>query len=472
MKIAVIRRIGEVALFSLAVGAVNMLFPRDPGFFAGVFNPYLFLALLVAAYYGKYYGLASLALSCLVVALPLPAVLQLRRPEIWQLSYWRQLGRMAPVPVALTLAGVWVFGLVRDAGASRLQRTRERLKSFSRRAADLLRQKKALETVNRELERRISRQQESVTALHGEIQQLFSLNLGGALEALLETVCRFSGATAASVWEYRPEGKELALSTAVGERRNLPAAIPVEGTIEGWVVRNSMIFSVKMLVQYENLRKMDSGRNLLTLPLHAGRRIWGVLNIADMPFVRYNLYTEKLVAMIVALTAPALEKALEYESVMRQAEVNPHTGLPGFSQFYSLLVSTLARVREAQGTASVIVLELANFERLQEEHGRERVVGLLGSLSAEMESLARGQASFFHYKSENQLAILFPNLDYDGASLFSLEALGAVNDRQWLLEQQPVHLEVILGYASLGEKEAGPEDLLQTAEHILEMQKL
>ena len=43
------RRIGELLLFSTAIGVVNVFFRRNPGFFAGSFNPYLLLALITAA---------------------------------------------------------------------------------------------------------------------------------------------------------------------------------------------------------------------------------------------------------------------------------------------------------------------------------------------------------------------------------------------------------------------------------------
>ncbi len=47
-------RSGELFLFSLIIAAINLLFRQNPGFFKGSFNPYLALALIVAAYYGKY----------------------------------------------------------------------------------------------------------------------------------------------------------------------------------------------------------------------------------------------------------------------------------------------------------------------------------------------------------------------------------------------------------------------------------
>ncbi len=469
-----IKRIGELLLFSIAIGAVNLFFRDNPGFFRGSFNPYLLLALVVAAYYGKYYGLLSLLFSSLIIALPLPFVIDFFQSGTWGLPYWVDLRSVAPVPMAATLVSAYILGLIRDAQAGRLAKAKERVRLFSRQKGGLLKQKRVLETINQELEQRVSRQQDSITALHSEIQELYSLNLDKALETILSTVQRFSGATEVSIWQVLPETKDLHLVVSRGwdENGSRPTVISVENSIEGWVLRNNTVFSVKMLGQYENLRQMDRGHNIMTFPVAAGRKIWGVLNIADMPFAKYNLYTEKLVTMILALAAPALERAVEYEAVVTQAEVHPVTGLPGFTQFFSLLKNTLLRARRNKETLSVLILELTNFDTLSESFGRENVLQRVSQLAGQLVILSKNKANLFHYKDENQIAVLYPHLDYDGASLFSLETLGMINEKEWTLNEQIVNLEVMIGYASLSEEQLEAEGLLQIAENILEMQKV
>ena len=469
-----ITRIGELLLFPIAIGAVNLFFRDNPGFFRGSFNPYLLLALIVAVYYGKYYGLLSLLFSSLIIALPLPFVLSIFQPGTWGLSYWVDLRSVPPVPMAATLVSAYILGLIRDAQTGRLAKAKERVRLFSRQKGELLKLKRVLETINQELEQRVSRQQDSITALHSEIQELYSLNLDKALETILSTVQRFSGATEVSIWQVHPETKDLHLVVSRGwdESGSRPTVISVENSIEGWVLRNNTVFSVKMLGQYENLRQMDRGHNIMTFPVAAGRKIWGVLNIADMPFAKYNLYTEKLVTMILALAAPALERAVEYEAVVTQAEVHPVTGLAGFTQFFSLLKNTLQGARRDKETLSVLILELTNFDTLSESFGRENALRLVSQLAGQLLILSRNKANLFHYKDENQIAVLYPHLDYDGASLFSLETLSMINEKEWILQEQKVNLEVMVGYASLSEEQLEAEGLLQIAENILEMQKV
>jgi len=467
-------RIGELLIFSIAIGAVNLFFRDNPGFFRGSFNPYLLLALIVAAYYGKYYGLLSLLISCLIIALALPWALNIFKPGTWALSYWTNLRSLAPVPMAATLVSAYILGLIRDAQVGRLTKAKERVRLFSRQKGELTKQKRILETINQELEQRVSRQQDSITALHSEMQELYSVNLEKALETILGTVQRFSGASVLSIWEAHPESKDLRMAAQRGweEGASRPTVVSAENSLEGWVARNNTTFSVKMLGQYENLRKMDRGVNIMTFPVTAGRKIWGVLNIAEMPFAKYNLYTEKLVTMVLALAAPALERAVEYEAVVTQAEVHPVTGLPAFAQFFSLLNETLKRARQNKETLSVLILELTNFDTLAETFGRNNALQLISRLAGQMVILSRNKARLFHYKDENQIVLLYPYLDYDGASLFSLEALNGINANAWSLNEKSVNLEVMVGYASLSEEQVEAEGLLQIAENILEMQKV
>ena len=78
----------------------------------------------------------------------------------------------------------------------------------------------------------------------------------------------------------------------------------------------------------------------------------------------------------------------------------------------------------------------------------------------------------FSYREDSQLAVLCPNLDYDGASLYCLEALAAINKKDWKIGGEAVELEMIAGYASakVGLYEA--EGLLRQAEHLLLLQKV
>ena len=340
--------------------------------------------------------------------------------------------------------------------------------------AVLNREVRALKLVNSELERRVYGQEDSLTTLYTRIQDFQSVNLNKALSSILETVSQFTGATKCSIWEYVQESKTLELRSSYGwdEEMSNVTTLPASECIEGWVVRNNTAFSAKMLLQYENLRRMDRGRNLFTAPLLAGRRVWGVINIEDMPFEKYNVYTEKMLQLIIALSATALEKAIEYECIVKQEDTNPITKLPSYTNFMNILEDRIKRARVEHGTLSVLIVEIRNFELLSEIYGKKEVLSLFVSLVGIMQEISGGKGRFFHYKNDNQIVMIYPNIDFDGASLYSLDVLDRVGRSTWEIKGNRVQLDLILGYSSLSERIKGANQLLEVAENLLEMQKI
>jgi GGDEF domain-containing protein len=465
--------IAELAAFSILIGGANAFFPQNPGFLLGPFNPYLVLALFAAVLYGKYHGFASLLFSAFMVVLPLPVVTGMAGGSGVDLpAYWSALWNLAPIPTAITMVEVYLLGLIRDSLARSDRRNRDRIADISRDKGLLMRQMRVLSTANLELEERIARQEDSITSLYAQIETLQSLNLSKALQVILEMARRFVGATRCSIWEHRPDSGRLQLVASQGREEGAPASLPDEDTIEGWVVRNNMTFSLKMLLEYDTLARLDKGRNIITLPISAGRRIWGVLNIEEMPFAKYNLYSEKLLLLIMSLAGPALERAIEYDATVTQEEINAVTGLPSFSRFYLFLEKELERVSAAHGTLAVVIFELLNFAALSQSFGKEETLTLLARVARSTQGMSGPQSRLFHYKGEGQLVLLCPNLDSDGVSLFSLNVLGKANTEEWKVKESRAYLELILGFAVRTGAEKSPGELLDAAENLLEMQKV
>ncbi len=470
-----IRLLTELAVLALAVGAINLLFPGSPGFLLSPVNPYLIVSLVVAAYYGRYPGFFVLSCILIVILGPLPPLLAVLYPEIQDAGALRgEVLSTGLIPFATSVVGTYLFGFIRDATHAELRRIHERLRRTIREKVSLARRATALEQVNRELEERVFRQSDSLTALYSQVQNLHSYDLRKALDALLEIIEKFTQATSASVWEYSADAKELRLvahrgGAAEGRSKTI---VPAANSIEGWVVRNDIVYSVRLLSRYANLRELDDQRNIMTLPIKAGTRVWGVLSIEAMPFERYNLNTERLLQVIMALVSPALENAVENQTTLADAQMDKHTGLPTYSQFHAILEKDIYRAKLTHGHLSVVIVEIANTKDLRSQFGDEKYYALLLGLVRSLEGLAEGKAHLFHYQEDGQLALLYPNLDFDGASMSCLEILSMITTTEWTINEQSVSIDAVVGYASLGDEKQTADDLLDNAEHLLEMQKV
>ena len=470
-----IRKILETSLLSLAISGVNLFFPGDPGFIGLYFLPYAVAAVCISSYYGRRYGLISLGVSILSIAGLLPLLLHIIYSIDIPISYWEKLLNSSYIPIPIILAFIYLFGMIRAGYMHSIEKMKERIKELARRNHRLNRISEAQTEVNRELEERVSKQQDSVTNLYAQIQSMNSLDHKKILQVLLETVVIFTKTKKASIWSVEEDDpNSLALQTTTGwsENENTASTIPLDGSIEGWVFRNRNMFSARMLLQYENLTKICTGRNIITLPIALSGKVWGVLNIEDMPFEKYNLYTEQLLTIIVSLTRSALENALEYESLVQKEETDTATGLPLFSQLYRFLDEKIKGPEATRGYISIVVLEIVNMDKIISDHGNEGATTIFRDILQRMDRLTGGRAKSFKYKNNNQCAYAFTDMDYDGVSMFCLEALGSISEGGFRISNTDVAVELILGYAVAGKATSDVNELLDEAEHLLEIQKV
>ncbi len=458
----------EILGFSLVFFLFNFfVFPHNPGFLKGPFNPYTALALIIAAYYGKFFGFISYLLAIVLIMIPVSR-------NSAPVEYWAYLWRSQSVRMTIVLVGVYILGMIRDSYTARINHyqsiTRKEVMEKSKYKKEVV----ALSAVNNELEERVLRQTESVTSLYTQIKALHTQNLTETLNVLLKTVNKFSWAEKASIWRYDQSTLQLVMIANIGWQSHDydNSILDIDESIEGWCFRNNMIFSVRMLLEYDNLSKMDKKRNIFTFPINFSSSSWGILNIEEMPFTKYNLYVEKILSILVDLAAPEIERAVEYESVIKFDEINPHTNLPAYSQFYTMLEKSVDKATAGNNHFSIVIIELLNFSELVSDFGEESTFKLIMELLDKLNTLSTNKIDLFHYKESCQLALYYPDIDYDGASMFCLQTLGIINNTSWKIYDRTLVLDAILGYSSFGNQPIPVEELLSVAENLLEMQKV
>ncbi|MBN2659444.1 MAG: hypothetical protein JXR86_20475 [Spirochaetales bacterium] len=458
----------EILVLVLILFFINLFFFQDnPGFLKGQFNPYSALALLAAAYYGKFFGFLAFFLTLVVTMIPVS-----RDPAIF--GYWRILWSENNISLTFQIVGVYIFGLIRDTYTLQVNNYRSTTRKEVSEKFKYKKEVEALAAVNQELEERVLRQTEAVASLYTQIKALHSRNLTETLNVLLQTVQKFSRAVKASIWRFDNSSLKLIMTANIGwspeDFEN--SILDIDESIEGWSFRNNKLFSVRMLLDYENLMKLDRKRNIFTFPISFAGHVWGVLNIEDMPFTKYNLYVEKILSIFIDLSAPEIERAVEYDSLISYDEINPHTGFPAYSQFFHIVEINIAKGETGTHNFSIVLIEILNFPELAERHGEADLWDMLKILMEELSSLSDNKIDFFHYKETNQIAIYYPDIDYDGVSMFCLEMVGLINNGKWKIRDESVNMEVILGFSSFGSQPVPPYELLAVAEHLLEMQKV
>lgn len=464
-----IRIFTEIFLYHLLVFAADFYLPSSPGFSESYFIPYLWGCLILSSLYGMNTGLLYLLVSTLFIYLIVPLSHSFFHGEFF-LSLISDIFLKSRIPLSLALLTVYFLGLIQRHYRYSVERFRERLKVRSSESLNCKRTSRALKTVNREFEERITRQQDSVSALFSQYKKMDSLNTGYILTTMMETIQLFTDVSRASVWRYSRETSFLHLVKTLGNEDREQDRISLEGTIEGFVFRNNQMYSVKMAVEMKELHKMHSYENIMTIPVLHGRERWGILNIEEMPFEKFSSYSEKLIQLIISLASASLEKALNYESLVNKTNVDRTTGLPLYGQFYQVLEEELKSARRDNSSVSVILFELVNYEELKKA-GDSEVKKLFYQILEGVLSETGHEFYYFCYKEINQLAVIASTLDFDGVSYYALNCIKAFSQGDWELYGRPVNMEVVLGYATRRDENTCAEDLIREAETLLDMSR-
>ncbi len=454
----------EALAVGVLVSLLGLLFPGDQGFAGLGYLPQALTAVVVASLLGAGPGVLALVSAALATAaLPLlAAILGFRFPPASSLS----LLELARIPAAVSLVGALAAGSIRDAAEKREKKLFERIRETVRRSERLSNMTDTLIKINEELEARVSGQRESVSTLYARIRKMDKLELGSVLEALLEGVRAFSQAERAAVYEYDPLSGRLALQTWIEAKPE--EALDLADCIEGWAFRNDRSFSLRMVGSELGLAHIDTKRSILTYPLKAGEQAWGILNIDEMPFYRYNPTTEKNLEIIVSLAAAYIRRSVDFRERVLKRPRNLVTGLPGYGELVRLLGEELANRDLVRGSLSAVLVEFLDFDKLVFEHSGVKALGIIKTIA--VESAKSERAIAFHYKSESQLAFILPGRDRDGASLFCLEFAQLVDTRAPQIDGVAIRLEPVFGLAAAGQA-ADTQTLLAEAERLLALSR-
>ena len=346
----------------------------------------------------------------------------------------------------------------------------QRIQHLTKENYHLKREKDAQFAVARELSHRIGFQEDAILILFSQLKKMDRLDFQEGLDNLLETLQVFTLCSKASIWRLNPQESRAELICFLGyDKENRPFPyLPLDQSIQGWVGRNNRLYSVRMIREYPDLYDVQDGKTIMAMALNIQGRPWGVISVEDMPFERYNSYTESLVNLLLKLLEPALDNLYNLDLTFNEAEWDPVTGLPLYSLLVRNLTSQLTHAIRTQTSLSLLIIELIPLKSNEfEEHQtkkdqKEQALLILELLEQEFPD----QHRLYHFKQDNQFAAIIPNINEQGLARLSLNILSRLSMNQGLPD-------VIIGY-SCTENFDNPEvnTLIGEAEKILELQRI
>jgi GGDEF domain-containing protein len=466
----------EVIIGTIIIGIINYIFyPDDPGFFYKTYNPYFIIILFFSCFYGKLSGVFTLFVSVFCIAINFIIInygsdlLQLQIDTFFSEKKYNPLIQFLFMGFIFSI----IIGEIRDSLGISIRKYKKENRDIISKNNKLESELKAITIVNEEYQDRILGQQNSLISLYSTMIALNSLDLNKIYPNILEAVVKFSGATRCSLWEYLRDERMLQLLAYHGwDAEPSERKIPDSNNITGWVARNNEVFSVKILQKHSNLQEIDNKQNIITVPINIGNHVWGIINVEEMPFVKYNLYSEQLLMMIADLSAPIINNAIRFDEISRKGEIDAITGLPALDEMFSTLKEEYARSVADNSKLSLVIFEMTNSEEFLEEYSKDQVRTVFRDIIQIIKTESKKDSYVFQYKEEFQFALILPNVDYDGAAMMCLSFIEKINTHEFNVSGNTVMPEIILGYSSMRANLKSEEDLMILAENLLEMQKI
>jgi len=172
----------------------------------------------------------------------------------------------------------------------------------------------------------------------------------------------------------------------------------------------------------EQSRTAD-GRARLVLPLVAGERISGYLEVTSPLGRRFREAEVELASLLAAQTAAALERARAFRALQSRSATDTLTGLYSRWYFYERLYAEVARARRYRQPLTLVVCEVDGEEDLTLAHGPAFRDAVLVAMARLLQTSLRDKVDVACRLGGGRFALLLPNTSH------TPEAAGLVAER-------------------------------------------
>ncbi|MBI4492273.1 MAG: GGDEF domain-containing protein [Chloroflexi bacterium] len=206
----------------------------------------------------------------------------------------------------------------------------------------------------------------------------------------------------------------------------------------------------------------------LAIPLRAHGRTLGAIYLerADSdPFAEHEL---KLMELLAAATAVAMQNALLYRTTRWLATVDPLTEVPNYRYFHETLALEAERARRLRYSLGLLMVDLDRFKRINDLFGHPAGDQVLVAVARAMRAELRRTDVIARVGGE-EFAVILPGCGPDAVEAVGEKLRRAVADLPPLAGPGRRRSEITLsvGGAAQGPDEIDPEALLSHADRAL-----
>lgn len=285
------------------------------------------------------------------------------------------------------------------------ERDADTIMTFARHAAV------ALE--NAQLHEQTQQQVKALEALHDiAIDLLGRRETEDLLRSIVRRASDLVGATGGGIYLYDPEADELTITVSVGIAEDYVGRTlkPGQG-LAGRVVETGEPIWIEDYESWESRPAQYEDapfRASISVPLQFEGEMLGALSLSqDEPGQTFDEADAKLLNLLAAQAAVALENARLYQELSRLATHDGLTGLYNHRHFHELLQQEVARADRYEHAVSLVLIDLDGFKEYNDQHGHVAGDDALRDLAGILEEISRKSDIVARYGGE-EFALILP----------------------------------------------------------------
>lgn len=248
--------------------------------------------------------------------------------------------------------------------------------------------------------------------------------------------------------DFNPDAVTSYIGKAVKEKKGVIIADHYADTAEDVVPKNKAF------------------RSMMTVPLVFENQAMGAILIA---YSQPGIYTEenlRLFTMLGSQVALAMRNVQLQEATITLAITDSLSGMFTHGYFQEHLAKEIVKAKYANQPISTMILDVDFFKKVNDTYGHPQGDALLKQLGALIKSVVRPSDVIARYGGD-EFTVTMHNTNRIGAVLIAEKIRQAVEEYEFVLGSQIVHISLSGGVASFPEDAETKKDLVEKADQAL-----
>jgi two-component system, cell cycle response regulator len=293
-----------------------------------------------------------------------------------------------------------------------------------------------------------------------------TLDLGGMLEAVLETAMMALRAEAGAVFLLHPSGRQLSLRAVRGYSPPDATALPVGRGIAGQAARGERVL-VPGYPQVTSSGPMEPATaTAVAVPLERGQRVIGVIALYGRPVPEpFRGEDAESLASFAAQASVAIENVLLHQETERLSITDGLTGVWNRRYLELTLRKEIDRAQRFDRPLSVLMVDIDHFKRVNDLCGHQRGDEVLVELSRRVLESIRTQIDTLARYGGEEFVVVLPETPEEGARVVAEKIRATVRDHSFASDDGAnVSTTVSVGVASFPTDGSSAQQLLHAAD--------